>query len=137
MGDDVQAITNYVHTTFFRNYKMYMYVYMTRSDIDFRVDHGACAGLSAPRRFAPLNAASEVNPQDEDVFNKLLKLGVVNESARPEQPNDAANEGSAEADKRAALIKQKVDEEMERLMAGFEEQLSQQDEEFKKMMAAH
>jgi len=125
--DDVQALTDYVHSTFFRHYKLYMHTYMTRCDVDIRVDRRS-AGLSLPRRQVPLRAADEDDPKANPTFAYLFR---PSEHELAEQAMRKLQEPPQLAEDRAALIKRKVAEGVKDLMSDFETKLKAQDENFK------
>eukprot|EP00927_Polykrikos_kofoidii_P040850 TRINITY_DN34846_c0_g1_i1.p1 TRINITY_DN34846_c0_g1~~TRINITY_DN34846_c0_g1_i1.p1 ORF type:complete len:296 (+),score=72.14 TRINITY_DN34846_c0_g1_i1:149-1036(+) len=131
--EDVQAIMDHVHNTFFRHYKLYMYVYMTRCDIDFRVDRRRPA-IAPPPRSLTLDAEREEDPRTQPEFAHIF-APTKEELEEAERRRMADPAGEKERD-RATLIKQKVEEGMKKLMDNFEQQVKQQDERFKTMLEA-
>lgn len=129
--DDVQAITDYVHGTFFRHYKLYMYAYMTRCDINFRVDRRGSAGIVPPKRPEPLLASFEEDPKEQPEFKHLF---AKSEQELAAEALRKLQEGADKPEDRAALIKRKVEEGVKDLMEDFEEKLKAQDERFKEML---
>merc|ERR1740129_2640719 len=63
--DDVKAVMDYIHNTFFRHYRLYMYTYMTDCDLKICVD--PMVGLvAAPFMMPmPLRQEYEVTPRDQ------------------------------------------------------------------------
>lgn len=128
--DEVQALTEYAHNSFFRHYRLYMYVYMTHRDLDIRLDEEVVGLSSPPPRFAPLPALGEVDPQI------LRELPVLAQFFTPE-PSVADDTGKEDQpEDRAALVKRKVEEGTRKLMERFEEKLNEQDTRFQAALAA-
>eukprot|EP00928_Gymnodinium_smaydae_P015696 TRINITY_DN15812_c0_g1_i1.p1 TRINITY_DN15812_c0_g1~~TRINITY_DN15812_c0_g1_i1.p1 ORF type:complete len:323 (+),score=98.59 TRINITY_DN15812_c0_g1_i1:90-971(+) len=145
--DDIRAITDYVHSTFFRHYRLYMYAFMAHCDIDIRMDpRNVMRPAFAAAPFPPqlLRAEAEVQREDRDVFEcyeDLMKDFKLDPKAQPDwipQQSVAADlpadEATGQLD-RAAIIKRKVEEGVKELMAKFETKLQEQDEDFKRLMA--
>eukprot|EP00929_Paragymnodinium_shiwhaense_P045329 TRINITY_DN23174_c0_g1_i1.p1 TRINITY_DN23174_c0_g1~~TRINITY_DN23174_c0_g1_i1.p1 ORF type:complete len:281 (-),score=91.43 TRINITY_DN23174_c0_g1_i1:90-932(-) len=126
--EDTQAILEYVHGSFFRHYKLYMYVYMTRCDVKVRLQRNP-AGLVGPPQALPLYADCEVDPKQQPEFAHIFRQS---EKEAAEEALRKLHGGDKED--RAALIKRKVDEGVKKLMESFETQLKDQDERFKTMM---
>merc|ERR1712232_1296612 len=129
--EDVQAITEYVHATFFRHYKLYMYTYMTRCDIDFHVDRRGGAGFPPPRISAPLTSSCEADPKSQPEFAHLFK---PSEHELAEAALRRLQEPAEKPEDRSAMIKRKVEEGVKDLMDDFEKQLKEQDERFASML---
>lgn len=129
--DDTQAILQYAHGSFFRHYKLYMYVYMTRCDIRVRLVRDP-SGLGGPPKALPLYAHPQcmVDPKQEPVFAHIFR---PSEAELAEEELKRLRGGDKKED-RAALIKRKVDEGVKKLMESFETQLKDQDDKFRTMM---
>merc|ERR1719263_873524 len=66
--EEIQKIMEYVHNTFFRHYRLYMYVYMTHCNMEFRaedLDVGIVVPYSRP---LPLPITSELEAKDQPEF---------------------------------------------------------------------
>merc|ERR1719436_1274261 len=101
----------YVHNSFFRHYRLYMYTFMTHCDLNFNLDSpGACT--------APLQHARPMAFRLRDDVD----LRKQPEVARPVKPAEAEPVERTESvsDDRSTLIKQKVDEGVKDLIESFE-----------------
>merc|ERR1712046_17619 len=115
-----------MHNTFFRHYKLYMYVYMIRSEIDFHVDRTSGASLLPPKYFQPLSAHTEVDVTTEAGFDRLVALKFATQAERPKtatKKSEEEQEAETQEAKRSAAIKQRVEEGMADLMNWFEGEL--------------
>jgi hypothetical protein len=131
--DDTQAIMDYAHGSFFRHYKLYMYVYMTRCDINFCMEGGQ-GGFVPPQRPLPLLIANEVDPKAQKEFAHIFR---PTEAELAEEAMRKLREGKGDGkEDRAALIKRKVDEGVKKLMENFEGKLKEQDERFRAQLPA-
>jgi len=128
--DETQALLEYVHGSFFRHYKLYMYVYMTRCDIRVRLKPESMKGLGQPPKMLPLYAQCEVDPKQQPEFAHMFR---PTEAELAEQALRGL-QGEKKED-RAALIKRKVDEGVKKLMESFEAQIKEQDDRFRGMMS--
>merc|ERR1712226_1490538 len=108
-----------MHNTFFRHYKLYMYVYMIRSEIDFLVDRVSAPSIGAPRQFQPLNAADLVDWETEEGFEKLISLKLATQAERPKtavKKSKEDEEAESQEAKRSAAIKDRVEKGMADMM---------------------
>jgi len=128
--EETQALLEYVHGSFFRHYKLYMYVYMTRCDIRVRLKPESMKGLGQPPKMLPLYAQCAVEPSQQPEFAYIF------EPSEEELAQQALRglQGDKKED-RAALIKRKVDEGVKKLMESFEAQIKEQDDRFRGMMS--
>lgn len=128
--DDVKAIMDYVHNTFFRHYRLYMHVFMTHCDLTFHMDELRGGVASPPVRPLPIKAEDEVDPWAQPELLQLFRPEL-------EQAEAAQRARAAEApvEDKAALIKRKVDTGVAKLMEKFEQMLQAQDEKFSKDLA--
>eukprot|EP00416_Gambierdiscus_australes_P019557 CAMPEP_0171065236 /NCGR_PEP_ID=MMETSP0766_2-20121228/6726_1 /TAXON_ID=439317 /ORGANISM="Gambierdiscus australes, Strain CAWD 149" /LENGTH=248 /DNA_ID=CAMNT_0011521313 /DNA_START=18 /DNA_END=764 /DNA_ORIENTATION=- len=124
--EDIKAVMDYVHNTFFRHYRLYMYVYMTRCDLSVRLDESNDI-VGTPLRPRVLHAENEVIAKDQPEFAHLY---VPSESEQAE--NSPRGENMPED--RAAIIKRKVDAGVDKLLQRFEERIQEQDVRFKSLM---
>jgi len=125
--DDVKAVMDYVHNTFFRHYRLYMYVYMTRCDLGISIDGAHTFINMPPARPLRLRLENEVPPKDQP---ELAHLYGPTETELAEERQAA---GGA-ADDRATIIKKKVDAGVEKLMQRFEERIQEQDGRFQSLL---
>lgn len=142
--DDLKDITKYVHSTFFRHYRLYMYTYMAHSSIDVRLDRRCVGGLAPPRPLEALSATCEIHSGErsaDDLFNDVLKELKVDPKThadwypKPEAASpDEASEEAPEAQDRASIIKRKVEAGVKQLLVKFEDKLKAQDEQFRAMI---
>jgi len=124
--DDVKAVMDYIHNSFFRHYRLYMYTYMTHCDLNICMDPTAsfvAAPFMMPMQLRPEH---EVTPRDQPELSHLF--------GPSEHEQTEAKEGGAHGDARAALVKKKVDEGVQKLLAKFEERLQEQDTKFTALM---
>jgi len=122
--EEVKLITEHVHNTFFRYYDLYMYVYMTHCDIDFRVadtDRGATAMLA---RSEPLRGEYVV--EDPRSIPELAPLFIRSDAELADEEMHKMRERNMPEDKQTR-IKRLVDEKMSELMDKFERDIVDQD----------
>lgn len=125
--DDVKAIMDYVHNSFLRHYRLYMYAFMTHCDLNFCVDGpGLCV---APPVMRPLTftLADEVDPRQQPELAHLFKPTDA-------ELAEAKMRGELGSEERQTKIKQKVEEGVKKLMESFESRLKEQDEKFHAML---
>jgi len=127
--EDIKAIMDYVHNTFFRHYRLYMHVFMTHCDMSFHLDELSGGIAPPPIRPLPMRAEDEVDPRAQPELTQLFRPEFEQEAA------ERARAGEAPAEDRAALIKRKVDVGVAKLMEKFEQMLQVQDEKFANQMA--
>jgi len=127
--EDVKAITEYVHNTFFRHYKLWMYAYVTHRDVDLRV-----------------RADELVPPAPKLAVLKDRKEYIVDPKMQPELKSmfDAAEALNAEMfmqqeamryETKAEKVKSKLESKVATLMTDFKEELEKQDEQFAKILS--
>lgn len=128
--EEIKKIMEYVHNTFFRHYRLYMYVYMTFCTMDFRaedLDVGIVVPYSRP---VPLPITAEVEAsKDQPEFAHLFVA-----SEREQLEANRNNKDRDKSEDRAAVIKREVDKGVQKLMADFEKRLQEQDEGFKQLL---
>jgi hypothetical protein len=128
--EEIKTIMEYVHNTFFRHYRLYMYVYMTHCNMEFRaedLDVGIVVPYSSP---LPLPVTAELDPKDQPEFAHLF-------APSEREQAEATLRNIRDRDKpedRSAVIKREVDKGVQKLMAEFEEELQKQDEKFKELL---
>lgn len=130
--EEIQKIMEYVHNTFFRHYRLYMYVYMTHCNMAFRaeeLDVGIVVPYSRP---LPLPVMSEIEAKDQPEFAHLF---VPSEREQAEATMRNIRDRDKPED-RALVIKRKVDEGVQQLMARFEDKLKEQDARFSALLEA-
>merc|ERR1719502_1926618 len=121
--EDIKKIMEYVHNTFFRHYRLYMYVYTTHCNMAFRaedLDVGVVVPYSRP---LPLPLAAELEAKDQPEFSHLF---VPSEREQAEATLRNIRDRDKPEDV-AVTIKRKVDEGVQRLMGSFEDKLKEQD----------
>mmetsp|Transcript_56826 Transcript_56826/g.176777 ORF Transcript_56826/g.176777 Transcript_56826/m.176777 type:complete len:278 (+) Transcript_56826:3-836(+) len=129
--DDVKAVMDYVHNTFFRHYRLYMYVYMTRCDLGITMDGAHSFIAIPPPRPLRMWLENEVTPRDQP---ELAHLYGPTETELAEERERERQAAGGQAEDRAAIIKRKVDAGVEKLMQRFEERIQEQDSKFQAMM---
>mmetsp|Transcript_71373 Transcript_71373/g.187127 ORF Transcript_71373/g.187127 Transcript_71373/m.187127 type:complete len:277 (-) Transcript_71373:67-897(-) len=129
--DDIKAIMEYAHNTFFRHYRLYMYAFMTHCDLSFSVENPGVAPPSV--RPLPLVAESEVDPRAQPELEHRFREQLAAEAAEAELRRRQEQQAIEEED-RAARIKRKIDEGVARLMDGFEKSLEEQDTRFQSQL---
>jgi hypothetical protein len=128
--EEIKKIMEYAHNTFFRHYRLYMYVYMTHCNMAFRaedLDVGIVVPYSRP---LALPIASEVEAKDQPEFAHYF---VPSEREQAEATLRNIRDRDKPED-RAVVIKRKVDEGVAQLMERFEDKLKEQDARFAAML---
>lgn len=128
--EEIKKIMDYVHNTFFRHYRLYMYVYMTHCNMDVRVDDMDVGVVVPPSRPLKLRASMEVDSKSQPEFAHLF-MPSEREQAEEKLRN---MQGRDKPDDRAGVIKKKVDEGVQKLMEQFEEKLKEQDARFQTLL---
>jgi len=131
--DDVKAIMEYAHNTLFRHYGLYTYAFMTRCDLNFSIEEPGVAPPSV--RPLPLIAECEVDPRAQPELEHRFREQLAAERAEAELRRRQAQQAMEEED-RAAKIKRRIDEGVQRLMEGFEQNLEEQDARFQSQSQA-
>jgi hypothetical protein len=130
--EEIKKIKEYVHNTFFRHYRLYMYVYMTHCNMAFRaedLDVGIVVPYSKPLQ---LQITSELEAKDQPEFSHLF---VPSEREQAEASLRNIRDRDKPEDV-AVVIKRKVDEGVQQLMGSFEDKLKEQDARFAAMLEA-
>merc|ERR1712039_717754 len=122
--EDVQATMDFVHNTFFRQYRLYMCAFMTQCNLDFRIND--VIGLVAPPIIPPsiMKADFVTKKEEQPELAHLFKPTEAEHLEAEQRRLQAAPED------KETMIKRKVEEGMKTLMANFEDRLRQQDEDF-------
>mmetsp|Transcript_33296 Transcript_33296/g.69651 ORF Transcript_33296/g.69651 Transcript_33296/m.69651 type:complete len:270 (-) Transcript_33296:51-860(-) len=128
--DDIKAIMDYAHNTFFRHYRLYTHVFMTHCDMIFHVDELRGCIAPPPIRPLPMRVEDEVDPRAQPELAGMFRPDEQAEAAQ------RARAGEAPVEDKAALIKRKVDAGVAKLMEKFEQMLQAQDDKFSKDLAA-
>jgi len=126
--EEIKRIMEYAHNTFFRHYRLYMYVYMTHCNMQLRaedLDVGIVVPHSKP---LPLPATSELEVKDQPEFAHLFAAVEQAEATMRTTRTDKSAD-------RASIIKKKVDDGVQELMARFEGKLKEQDDRFQTMLS--
>mmetsp|Transcript_33745 Transcript_33745/g.73860 ORF Transcript_33745/g.73860 Transcript_33745/m.73860 type:complete len:259 (+) Transcript_33745:61-837(+) len=125
--EDVQAITAYIHDTFFRTYRLYLYAFTSQCDliVDARV---ADASTTAPLRPFVLKPDDIVDPMAQPEFEHLFQ------QSEQMKAEEARRQAEKEPEDRATTIKRQVDEGVKKLMETFDVKLREQDERFHKLL---
>lgn len=126
--NDVKAVMDYAHNTFFRHFKLYMYSFRTSCDVQIVLDEGFRGAASKPLALAPLLEIYEVEPHKQPEFAHLFKAA---EADAAEQSRAAADELPSDKN---SVIKRRVEEGIKQLKEKFERKLKEQDDKFKQMM---
>jgi len=129
--EEIKKVMEYVHNTFFRHYRLYMYVYMTHCEMAFRsedLDVGLVVPYSKP---VALPMFSELDAKDQPEFAHLF---VPSEREQAEATLRNIRDRDKPED-RALVIKRKVDEGVQQLMSRFEDRLKEQDAKFAALLA--
>jgi len=124
--EEIKKIMEYVHNTFFRHYRLYMYVYTTHCNMAFRaeeLDVGTVVPYSRP---LVLPITAELDTKDQPEFAHLF---VASERDQAEATLRSIRDRDKPED-RAVVVKRKVDEGVAQLMAKFEDKLKEQDARF-------
>lgn len=132
--EDVRAIMEYVHGSFFRHYKLYMYVFMTECNMNLFVDDLSSGIAPPPVRLQCLRAEDEIDPRSQPELAHIFRPSEA-EQAEAEMRRIRERDAPPE-EKRAALIQQKIDAGMKKLLESFEDKLKDQDERFQPLLEA-
>lgn len=125
--DNVKTIVEYMHNTFFRHYRLYMYAFMTRCDVTIQVDTQMTAiAPVVPQPFA-MRHECEVDPSTQPELHRLFQ---PSEEEQAEMELKRIQERATQQDPKTALIKRRVEEGVKQLMETFEQRLKEQDERF-------
>jgi len=128
--EEIKKIKEYVHNTFFRHYRLYMYVYMTHCNMAFRaedLDVGIVVKYNTP---VSLPITSEIEAKDQPEFAHLF---VPSEREQAEATLRNIRDRDKPEDV-AVVIKRKVDEGVQQLMGNFEDKLKEQDARFSALL---
>jgi len=120
--EDVKAITEFVHNTFFRHYKLWMYAYVTHRDVELRV---RVDDLVPPApKLATLWGSAIVDPKDQPELRSMFEHAeALNQEMFMQQ--EALN-----YETKAERVKRILESRIGDLMQNFEDQLKEQDEKF-------
>lgn len=122
--DNIKLIIEYMHNTFFRHYRLYMYAFMTHCNLSVQVD-SLDKNIAQFLDILQLSEADEVDPRAQPELMHLFKP-----SEKELAEAELRKLQSQPADK-ATLIKQRVDDGVRRLMESFEDRLKDQDARFR------
>lgn len=125
--EDVQAIMQYVHNSFFRHYRLYTYAFMTHCDLKFTVDRRGLCVTQPSLRPEMLLMVDEVEACQQPEFAHIFK---PSEAELAEAKLRELRDAQAQVEEKSTKIKRKVDEGVTRLMDGFKEKLKAQDSDF-------
>jgi len=135
--DDVKEITEYVHNTFFRHYRLYVYTYQAQNHFDIFLDEpsrgSAAVAMPAPLPLpAPLVAADEVEPKAQPELTHLFgpTQEELAEAERLRAQKGGGTQEQSQVETRDDIIRRKVEEGMVKLMQKFDEKLKDQDTRF-------
>jgi len=120
--EDVKAITEFVHNTFFRQYKLWMYAYVTHRDVELRVKMDDL--VPPPPKLATLRGSAIVDPQEQP------ELRSVFEHAEALQREMSLQHEAMNYETKAERVKRILEGRIGELMKSFEDQLKEQDERF-------
>merc|ERR1712224_192002 len=120
--EDVKAITEFVHNTFFRHYKLWMYAYVTHRDVELRVKMDDLVP-PAPK-LTTLRGSAIVDPQEQPELRSMFE--------RAEALNQAMflQQEALNTETKAERVKRMLESRIGDLMKQFDEQLKEQDERF-------
>jgi len=130
--DDVKSIVEYATNSFFRHYRLYMYAFMTHCDVCLRVGEPLGGAKPSMLKSLPMTLESEVDPAQQP---ELAHLFRPSEQEQAEAEMRRLRSKQEPQDERSAMIKQRVEEGVKRLMEDFESKLKEQDERFQTMMS--
>merc|ERR1712118_66010 len=120
--EDVKAITEFVHNTFFRHYKLWMYAYVTHRDVELRVR--ADDLIPPPPPLAGLKGSAVVDPKDQPELRAMFEHAeALNQEMFMQQ--EALN-----YETKAERVKRILENRISDLIANFETQLKEQDKRF-------
>merc|ERR1712118_29667 len=118
--EDVKATTEFVHNTFFRHYKLWMYAYVTHRDVELRI---RADDLVPPApKVASLKGSAIVDPKEQPELRSLL------EHAEALNAEMSAQQQAVNYETKAEKVKRVLESRIGDLMKNFEDQLKEQDE---------
>lgn len=120
--EDVKAITEFVHNTFFRQYKLWMYAYVTQRDVELRVRADELVP-SAPK-LSKLSGSAICDPQEQEELRSMFDHAEALNQEMFKQ-NEAMN-----YETKAERVKRILEGRIGDLMKNFEDKLKEQDERF-------
>merc|ERR1712118_401759 len=115
--EDVKAITEFVHNTFFRHYKLWMYAYVTHRDVELRVR--ADDLIPPPPPLAGLKGSAVVDPKDQP------ELRAMFEHAEALNAEMFMQQEALNYETKAERVKRILENRISDLMANFETQLKE------------
>merc|ERR1712118_372856 len=118
--EDVKAITEFVHNTFFRHYKLWMYAYITHRDVELRVRADDLTPPAPP--LATLKGTSIVDPKEQPELRSMFEAAEALNAELFMQQEAMNHETKAEKVKR--VLESRIGD----LMKNFEDQIKEQDE---------
>jgi len=139
--DDVKDVTEYVHNTFFRHYRLYIYAFRAQNHFDIFLDEPdrgpPVLAMPAPLPVsAPLVAADEVEanaqPELAHRFGPTEEELAEAERLRAQQAGSALEQSQGET--KDDIIRRKVEEGMVKLLQKFDERLKDQDTRFQAVL---
>lgn len=131
--DDVTSIVEYAANSFFRHYRLYMYAFTTKCDVFLRVGEPLGGAMPPLRDPVPVTLDCEVDPATQP---ELAHIFRPSEQETAEAEMRRIRSKQEPEDEKAALIKQRVEEGVKKLMEQFEEKLRAQDEKFQAMLSS-
>merc|ERR1712224_846685 len=112
--EDVKAITEFVHNTFFRHYKLWMYAYVTHRDVELRVR--ADDLIPPPPPLVALKGSAVVDPKDQPELRAMFEHAeALNQEMFMQQ--EALN-----YETKAERVKRILENRIGELMKNFEDQ---------------
>eukprot|EP00440_Ansanella_granifera_P039502 gb/GFBE01042851.1/.p1 GENE.gb/GFBE01042851.1/~~gb/GFBE01042851.1/.p1 ORF type:complete len:280 (+),score=69.58 gb/GFBE01042851.1/:1-840(+) len=126
--DDVKSIVEYATNTFFRHIRLYMYAFMTHCDVRLRVEEPGRGAAPLVVQPLPMSVDDEVDPRLQPELAHLFRPS--DQEAAEAEMRRIREKAQEPEDQRAAIIKQRVEEGVKRLMETFEGKLKEQDERF-------
>lgn len=131
--DDVKAIMEYAHDSFFRHYNLYTYAFTNQCNLSFSVDNYGLGSAVAQPTLLPqaLTLEQEVNPREQ---SELAHLFEPTEAELAEAKKRELLEQKEAAEDKATKIKRKVDQGVQRLLETFEQKLKDQDDRFNTLL---
>lgn len=120
--EDVKALTEYVHNTFYRHYKLWMYAYVTHRDVELRVR--ADELVPPAPALATLKGSAIVDPKDQPELRSMFDIAEgLNQDMMAQQ--EALN-----YETKAERVKRILEDRISDLMIKFDADLKDQDEKF-------
>lgn len=120
--EDVTAVTEFVHNTYFRHYKLWMYVYVTHRNIELCVRSDEL--VPPPELPARLLPQDEVDPREQPELRSVFEPAEAMTEEMYKQMEDQVPESKTDR------VKRMLEERIGALMKDFEEKLKEQDERF-------